>query len=232
MTGAPVAIVIPVLGDADALDCLLQQLAQLQPRAAEIVVVDGDAGATSRAVCARHGIRHLTARAGRGNQLRVGALATQAPALWFLHADVSVRREALSAIGQALDGGASGGYFRFSFAGPATAWKRVLAALINLRCRIGVPYGDQGLFFARAAYVAAGGFADQPLFEEVRLVRRSRAIGPFVALPMPIGVSPRRWERDGWLRRSLANRWLAFCYTAGVAPDKLARRYRSGRTAE
>jgi hypothetical protein len=43
-----------------------------------------------------------------------------------------------------------------------------------------------------------------------------------------MGVSPRRWERDGWIRRSLMNRLLALGFALGVAPDRLARMYRHG----
>jgi hypothetical protein len=38
-------------------------------------------------------------------------------------------------------------------------------------------------------------------------------------------VSSRRWERDGWLRRSLHNRRLAIAFAMGVAPETLARDY-------
>jgi hypothetical protein len=70
-----------------------------------------------------------------------------------------------------------------------------------------------------------GGFADEPLFEEVPLVRAARERGHFAAVSAAIGVSPRRWERDGWLRRSLGNRLLAIGYMLGISPRRLARRY-------
>ena len=123
--------------------------------------------------------------------------------------------------------GAVGGHFRFRFSG-APAWrKRLLAALINLRVRLGVPYGDQGLFATRAAYASAGGFPDVPLFEEVPLVRGLRRCGRFATLDLAIGVSERRWVHDGWIRRTFENRLLAIAYMAGVSPQRLARRYRT-----
>jgi hypothetical protein len=105
----------------------------------------------------------------------------------------------------------------------------LLARLINYRARYGIPYGDQGLFVARTAYDAVGGFADTPLFEEVPLVRKLRKRGSFAQVAASIGVSPRRWERDGWLQRSIGNRLLALAYTLGVPPRRLARRYRPSR---
>ena len=77
----------------------------------------------------------------------------------------------------------------------------------------------------RAAYEACGGFAHEPLFEEVRLVKRLRDRGTFVTLDEPLGVSPRRWERDGWLRRSAANRLLALGHALGISAARLAARY-------
>ena len=118
-----------------------------------------------------------------------------------------------------------GGYLRFRFQGAPTIGKRLLAAAINLRSRIGVPYGDQGLFATREAYAQTGGFPHQPLFEEVAVVKSLRRQGPFVALPLPIGVDPRRWERDGWLKRTLRNRWLALRYACGARPIQLAASY-------
>jgi hypothetical protein len=64
------------------------------------------------------------------------------------------------------------------------------------------------------------------LFEEVPLVRALRRAGRFARVGATIGVSPRRWERDGWVRRTLENRVLALGYLAGISPRRLARRYR------
>ena len=107
-----------------------------------------------------------------------------------------------------------------------TWWKALLERLINLRTRIGgIPYGDQGIFVRREAYFEAGGFTHQPLFEEVVLVRTLRRRGHFLALALPIGVAARRWERDGWWHRSLANRALAIRYLLGVPAERLAEHY-------
>jgi len=222
-----VSVVIPVLDDRRALAALLDRLAGLEPPPDELIVVDaGDEDACRRLAEAR-GALYLRCRPGRGRQLAAGAAAARGRVLWFLHADAWPERAAVAAIERAITAGAVGGWFRFRFRGDATAWKRCLAALTNWRCRLGgIPYGDQGLFMLRAAYLAAGGFPDQPLFEEVPLVRRLRRIGDFRGLPQAIGVSPRRWERDGWLRRSLHNRLLAIGYLLGLPPGTLARYYR------
>jgi len=227
----PVSVVVPVLDDTPALRRLLPALQSLRPPPEEIVVVDGRSDADCRALCHAHGALYLAAPQGRGRQLRAGAAAARHPLLWFLHADAEPPAAGIAAIREAVRGGAAGGWFRFRFAGHPGLPRRALAALINLRARIGTPYGDQGLFATRTAYEAAGGFADTPLFEEVPLVHSLRRQGRFVPLSATLGVSPRRWERDGWWRRTLENRALALAYMAGVSPQRLAARYRARRGA-
>jgi hypothetical protein len=66
----------------------------------------------------------------------------------------------------------------------------------------------------------------------VRLVKRLRKRGTFVVLDTTLGVSPRRWERDGWLRRCAANRLLALGHAIGISPARLAARYYRPRLVE
>jgi rSAM/selenodomain-associated transferase 2 len=227
ITEPRVSAIVPVLGDLTELERLLGQLRAARPGPAEIIVVDGGASADCRRLCETAGAVYLAARPGRGHQQRRGAEEASGEALWFLHADASIPPGAVATIGAALRDGAVGGCFRFRFGGPPGRHKTALAALINLRARIGVPYGDQGLFATRSAYLRAGGFADVPLFEEVALVKGLRRAGRFALLRDEIAVSPRRWERDGWLRRTLENRLLALAFMAGIAPQRLARWYQA-----
>jgi rSAM/selenodomain-associated transferase 2 len=221
-----VSVIVPVRGDAGPLSELLQRLGGEPDEV--VVVCTGDDPAANR-ICADAGARCLTARAGRGPQQHAGALAAAGDWLWFLHADALPEPGAVARIREAGRSGAVGGYFRFRFRGPETRSRRFLAALINLRARLGTPYGDQGLFLRRDVYFDCGGFPDEPLFEEVPLVRRARRRGRFAALPVALGVSPRRWERDGWLRRTVGNRLLALGYAMGISPRRLARIYENSK---
>ena len=225
MTAARIAVVIPVLGDEAELARLLRLLRLQQPEA--IVVVSGCADACAAALCREHACTYLETAANRGAQLDAGARAATAPVLWFLHADAAPPAGALRAIDAALRNGGESGCFRFAFQGPATWYKRLLALLVALRVRCGgMVYGDQGVFVRRDVYLECGGFAPLPLFEEARLVRRLRARGTFVVLPQALGVATRRWERDGWWRRTLHNRWLAIRFMLGARPEALAASYR------
>ncbi|MEQ1802114.1 MAG: TIGR04283 family arsenosugar biosynthesis glycosyltransferase [Gammaproteobacteria bacterium] len=220
-----VSVVIPVIGDNEMLGRLLARLRDLAAPPDEIVIVDGGSSAGCRSLARRFRCVYVGTRAGRGHQLHAGALRASGDVLWFLHADADPPEDGITLIRSRHLAGAAGGFFTFRFSGEPTWYKRTLAGLINWRTRFGTPYGDQGLFAGRANYDAAGGFADTPLFEEVPLVRALRRRGRFTRLAAPIGVSPRRWERDGWLWRSAGNRLLALAYMAGVPPRRLARRY-------
>lgn len=225
-----VAVVIPVLGDEPALGALLARLARQRP--AEVIVVSGRADGAVGALCRAHGCKHVETAPSRGAQLHTGALEAAAPVLWFLHADAEPPSDAVELISTAVRHGAESGCFRFGFQGPSSWYKRLLARLVALRIRCGgMVYGDQGIFARRDVYLALGGFPAQPLFEEVRLVRRLRARGTFRVLPRALAVATRRWERDGWLARTLHNRWLALRYALGGEPTALAASYRATLTS-
>jgi rSAM/selenodomain-associated transferase 2 len=231
------AIVIPVLADVEALESLLGAISTWPQRPAEIIVVAAGPSAQLAGVAAAHGARLLTYHANRdhanrGAQLDHGARHAHARILWFLHADVDVPADAPAAIEAAVERGAESGCLRFDFQGPPTWYKRGIAALTALRIRCGgIAYGDQGIFALREIYLAVGGFPHEPLFEEVQLVRRLKMRGTFRMLATPIAVSTRRWDRDGWWRRSWHNRWLAVCFALGVPAQRLAGAYQRQRLA-
>jgi rSAM/selenodomain-associated transferase 2 len=220
-----VSVVIPVLEDLAQLRELLDTLTHLTDPPEEILVADGAGQAACLALCKERNCIYVATRPGRGHQLHTAAGHAKGPIIWFLHADTRPDTNATTLIRHSIAAGADSGYFRFRFIGATNRYRSFLEQLINWRARLGVPYGDQGLFVTRDAYTRTGGFPDVPLFEEVPFVRALRRRGHFARIDAPIGVSPRRWERDGWIRRSLHNRLLALGYMLGIPPATLARRY-------
>jgi len=226
------SIVVPTFDDDPSLAGLLERLATAPEAADEILVIDGAASTATADLCRRYGAIWIASRPNRGAQLAQGAARARGGMLWFLHADAEPDPGASAVIRAAGAAGATGGYLRFVFAGRRTLKHRFLERCIGIRCRIGMVYGDQGLFVSRAAYDASPGFAIQPLFEEVALVRALKRTGGFVALDVPIRVSPRRWDEDGYWHRTLSNRLLALGAACGVSPVRLARWYaRAGMAA-
>lgn len=223
-----ISVIIPCWRDELPLAQLLPRLVSLLQTpgmGGEIIVVDGASSESCRALCLRYNAAWLPTEPCRGKQLRLGASQARFPILWFLHADAHIDGNPLSSIQAALGSGVSGGYFRFRFAGKPGWQGSLLERLISLRNHVGVPYGDQGLFVTAQAYRRCGQHSPWPLFEEVELVKRLRSEGRFTRLEDGVHVDPRRWHRDGWWRRSLRNRWLAFQFACGVPAERLAERY-------
>lgn len=215
-----VSLVIPVLGDADTLTRLLESVPP-DPRL-EIIVADaGGDTATSRP-----DVRIVRSAPGRGRQMNTGARVATGTWLFFLHADSRLPPRWLDTI---LDASRSpdvvGGWFRLRLDAPG--WQpRVIERLVRLRVRLlHLAYGDQGYFVRRELFEAMGGYAELPLMEDVEFVRRLVRAGATVESPLSISTSARRWQRDGWFRRSTRNLVLVSLYFAGVRPATLARWY-------
>jgi hypothetical protein len=104
---------------------------------------------------------------------------------------------------------------------------------VRLRVRLfDLPYGDQALFARRTVFESLGGYKELPLMEDVEFVRRLRRRGRLAHVDTPAITSARRWERDGWFRRTVENTVLTMLYFAGQPPDDLARRYHRSTPAE
>ena len=227
----PLSIVIPTLDEASALPALLADLALLGV-SHEVIVADGGSTDDTPEIARRAGAKVVRAPRGRGQQLAAGARAARSDVLCFLHADVRLSPGARSAVERAV-GLPDGVAIAFGLRIAAEGWRyRFVEWGTDRRSRWArMPYGDQGLMLTRATYDQAGGFQSLVLMEDVDLVRRLRGVATVRILPERLEVSPRRWQRDGVLRRMLRNWILAAGYLAGVPPARLAKRYRpySGR---
>ena len=230
-----VSVIVPVLADTAAAEHLLAQLPP-DPRL-EIVVVDGSRDERLDDLArGRDDVRVVRTRPGRAVQMNAGAQAARGAWLLFLHADSTLPSGWLDVFERAVnpvsrgDGvpelPGRGGWFQFALDHPS--WQaRAIELGVRLRIRLWhLPYGDQGLFASRGAFDALGGYREMPLMEDVDFVRRLTAREPVIELPLTLGTSARRWERDGWFRRSVGNGVLVVLYFLGVSPARLARWYR------
>ena len=163
---------------------------------------------------------------GRGAQMNAGAARATGDWLLFLHADSRLPDGWLDALSHATaERGLVGGWFGFALDTPR--WQaRIVERLVAFRVRAWkLPYGDQGLFVRRDVFEHLGGYREWPLMEDVEFVRRLRQAGRVAELPLALATSARRWERDGWFRRSARNLLLVSLYLAGISPARLARWY-------
>ncbi len=223
------AIIVPVLDEAALLGARLDALcAQAFD---ELIVVDGGSRDDSLAIANRCAateprLRVISAPAGRARQMNAGARAARAGILLFLHVDTRLPAQAPALIHAAIGAGARWGRFdvRLDTRHPLGG---IVARGMNLRAALtGIATGDQAIFVRREVFESSGGFADIPLMEDIEYTRRLRSHGRPARIRTAVVTSARRWERGGFLRTVLMMWYLRLLYWLGVAPHRLARRYR------
>ncbi len=224
---AEISIIIPTL-DAEAhlpacLAALMEGLSAGLIR--ELIVTDGGSRDATCRIAEAAGAILVTGPASRGGQLRRGIAKARGRWLLVLHADTQLEPGWAAAVGEHLSNGqGASAYFRLAFRarGLMPVW---FAGWANLRSSMfALPYGDQGVLMSRAHYDRAGGYPDQPLMEDVALIRALQR--PLTALPVRAFTSAERYRRAGWLRRGAVNLWTLVRYVLGADPKALAAAYR------
>ena len=227
------AVVVPVIDEATAIESTLHRLAALRARGARVIVVDGGSTDTTVALANPLADRVLQAPRGRASQMNAGAKAALddgADVLLFMHADSHLPDAADRLIETELKTSQrSWGRFDVRIAGDASILKLV-AALMNWRSRLtGICTGDQALFVTRSVFERLDGFTPIPLMEDVEFSKRARSISWPAAISARVTTSGRRWERVG-IWRTILQMWrFRLAYFFGADPRELARRYRDVR---
>lgn len=220
------SIVIPALNEAAGIEATLRALQPLRARGVELVLADGGSGDGTAALARPWVDAVAEALRGRALQMNAGAALARAEVLLFLHADTRLPPLADVLVLQAVATGACWGRFDVRIEG--RPWVlRLVAALMNWRSRFtGIATGDQALFVERALFEELGGYADQPLMEDIELSRRLRAHGAPACLRERVVTSGRRWEQRGAWRTIFLMWRLRWRYWRGESPDTLAQAYR------
>jgi len=97
------------------------------------------------------------------------------------------------------------------------------------RRKLGVFYGDSGIFCRRQVFEKLGGYRPWPLLEDYDFARRLQRAGRLAMLDEPIWVSNRRWRHSGLFRTLWIWFWIQVLYCAGVRPERLAAWYQADR---
>jgi len=222
---ARISVIIPTLNAASSLPRCLEALIEGLGAGLirELIISDGGSQDATLEMAEAAGAQVLTGPASRGGQLQIGCAAAKGQWLLILHADTVLAPGWAQIVEQHIDRDEAGpAWFRLQFDDPAlmAAW---VAGWANTRARLfGLPYGDQGLLVKKDDYHRAGGYPDQPLMEDVALVR---ALGKLTGLPVQARTSAARYQRDGWLRRGAQNLLCLGLHFLGVKPETLARFY-------
>ena len=223
-----VALVIPTLDEATTLPRLARLLAALDPRPAEILVVDGGSTDGTAALARRLGLDVIEHHEqGRSRQINRGVSHVASPYVCVLHADtlppddmVAVIRATLADASVALAG------FTPLLSGPVKVrwvtsfhnWIKTWYAPLLLRPHLflrGVRllFGDHAMFFRRDQFLAVGGCdPGMSVMEEADLCVKMARFGRVRLVNRVILTSDRRvaaWgePRANWIYFTVGLRW-------------------------
>jgi rSAM/selenodomain-associated transferase 2 len=217
-----VSIIVPVLNEAAVLQPLLHMLSN---RVTEVIVVDGGSSDGSVDVARQFADHCFSSSPGRARQMNAGAACASGEWLWFVHADSRLLHpltDYLAFIEQADHWG----FFGLKLSGSGFSF-RLIERFINWRSTVSsMATGDQGIFLRRKLFNELGGFAEQPLMEDVELSKCLRRVAPAAPSQVLLQTSSRRWEERGVVRTVLLMWRLRLLYFLGASPHWLARQYR------
>jgi rSAM/selenodomain-associated transferase 2 len=218
------SIIVPVLDEAQGIAAVLAALQPIRDRGHEVIVVDGGSTDATTSLAQPLSDRVLVSPRGRAAQMNAGAASAGGDAFVFLHADTRLPEVADALVIRALAAHTWGRFdVRIDSSHPMLA---VVGCMMNLRSRLsGIATGDQAIFVRRAAFIAAGGFPEIALMEDIALSARLRRVGRPACLRQRVVTSARRWERHGVLATILLMWRLRLLYFLGVDPGRLARAY-------
>jgi rSAM/selenodomain-associated transferase 2 len=224
-----ISVVIPTLNAERSLAASLTALvpASVEGVVREVIIVDGGSSDATLKIADDAGAKVISSLKGRGCQLATGGRQAKGPWLLFLHADTKLdwrwSRDA-ELFMRRFEGQQKAAAFRFALDDEGLS-ARAMEFMVGWRSSLlKLPYGDQGLLIQKTFYDQVGGFSELPLMEDVEIVRR---IGGkrLTILPAKALTSATRYLEHGYLSRITRNLMCLGLYFAGVAPQKILKRY-------
>lgn len=225
-----VSVIVPTLDEARYLPDLFDSLRRQTVQDFEIVIADSGSTDGTRELATSAGARVLSGeRKGPGEGRNRGTRAANGAVLLFMDADCIAPPTLLQSVLGALEdpsviGGATAflpqdgrGIDRLLF-GFANAYQRAMTEL-------GFPHNaGYCFFFRRDAFEKLGGIREDMLLNETHdLALRSRPLGRFVFLPVPVRTSMRRFRTYGYARtivREYVASTLLYYLTGRTPSDK------------
>jgi len=223
MSTPSLSIIIPTLNEEKSLPPLLSSLAAQKNIEIEVILADGGSDDSTRSLCQQltglFTLKVLKSAPGRGCQMNLGAQASTAPDLLFLHADSEIDDPYLLYNAQQHfsrykhDPGKTNvaGHFGLRFLREQTNYQAAYyfyESKTHLN-RIDAINGDQGFWISRQYFDALGGFDESlPYMEDARLALKVFQTGQWITLPGRLTTSARRFEREGLKQRQILNSFM------------------------
>lgn len=220
-----ISVIIPVINELSCIESAIDRVRKLNVD--DVLFVDGGSTDGTPEIIAKAGLTPIYSRPGRGHQLRAGAAQSAGDILLFLHADNWLDPNSIDQLRRHVSASPDcWGGFQQKIENEARRFRWLEWGNQFRARRLGLVYGDQGMFISRSYYEQVGGMPDQPIMEDYEISRRLRRIADPVLLPGPHYVSARRWHRRGVMRQTLLNWSLVMRYRLGTSSEELSAQYR------
>ncbi len=198
----------------------------------EIILADGNSTDKTVLLAEQESISVVICRKGKACQMNDAAKVAHGDVLFFVHADMKLANNTLSAIQNKMSLGYDGGGFANIFDTHNDKIKK-LGTWMNFRffskkeqSDKGIFYGDNGIFVKHEVFNTLTGFKEIPIMEDFDFSKRMRQDFKIIKIKEPpIVLSSRRHIKAGFYKTRF--QWVAIkkLYLWGVSPKLLNKWY-------
>jgi glycosyltransferase involved in cell wall biosynthesis len=164
-----ISAIFPTHNEERTIGTLLENLKELGIE--EVIVADENSADRTVEITFTYA-RVIRSKTCHALQMNAGARASSGEVLLFLHAEVRLGPRGLAAVRDSLrDPQLMGGDFDIPYEG-SDCVAAAFTSINRWRRRLGVFYGDSGIFCRRKVFEALGGYASWPILGDYDFARR------------------------------------------------------------